>query len=59
MAVITTQAHLDMAKANFIADGYKYVENGGLGDFTVEVDGDVVKTTMKKNALIVIVFEKK
>jgi hypothetical protein len=48
-----------MAKANFIADGYKYVENGVLGDFTVEVDGDVVKTTMKKNALIVIVFEKK
>jgi len=60
MAVITTQWHLPFAKANFKpADGYKYVEHGGIGDYTVEADGDVVKTSLKKEAIVVIVFEKK
>ncbi len=58
MAVITTQWHQPEAKANFTAKGYEYVEHGGLGDFEVSANGDVAKTTMKKNALVVIVFKK-
>jgi len=59
IAVVTTQSHLDSAEAVFTADGYEYAEHGGLGGFSVKPEGGAVKTEMKKDALIVIVFKKK
>ena len=60
MAIVTTS--LDDAQkvsANFTATGYKFLEGDGIGDFKIRGDGEKANVELGKNALAVVVFEKK
>ena len=60
MAVVASQSHLESAKAVITAaDGYEYVEHGGIGDFSVSGDGAKATVELKRDAIVVIVFKKK
>ena len=60
MAVVTTSlADAQKVSANFTAAGYKFLEGDGVGDFKIRGDGESANVELGKNALAVLVFEKK
>lgn len=60
MAVVTTSlADAQKVSANFTAAGYKFLEGDGIGDFKIRGDGERANVELGKNALAVLVFEKK
>ena len=60
MAVVVAQSHFDFARVQFTpADGYEYLEDGGIGSFKVlKNENNKATVELKRNDIAVIVFKK-
>ncbi len=58
LALVATQSHLECAMGIFQIPGYAFSESGFIGEAEVSADADMARASLKRHALIVMVFKK-
>jgi hypothetical protein len=59
LAVVLTQSHLVKASTDLTVPGYAVIEHGGIGEYTAQPATGAVHVTLARDALALVVFEKK
>jgi hypothetical protein len=59
LAVVLTQSHLAKTSTDLTVAGYRLVKHGGIGEYTVEASSGPVRVGLTRDALALVVFEKR
>lgn len=60
MAIVVTQSELESVSATIhVADNYKYMENGSVGDVKISGSGNRINVVLGKNGITVLTFQAK
>lgn len=58
LAVVLAQSHLERAATQVAVPGYRFVEHGGMGGYSVQGSAGGARVDLPRHALAVVIFER-